>query len=108
MFIILVILALIIFIDFFSKDDELKCGKYYNNEKTSYVQINSDGTFDFVGHIAMGTVIFGKYNIEDDILILTSNVGEFRFCIKNKNLLFEKANYITDNLIEIGTKYILE
>ena len=91
-----------------AKENDIQNGEYYNSDKSSYVSINEDGTFEYKIHIAMGTVIKGKYSINGNELYLKSDVGEFEFSIKNKSIVFEEGNELTDSRIEKGTKYTLE
>ena len=90
------------------EETDLQKGEYYNSDKSSYVSINEDGTFEYKMHIAMGTVIKGKYSINGNELYLKSDVGEFEFSIKDKSIVFEEGNELTDSRIEKGTKYTLE
>jgi hypothetical protein len=90
------------------EETALQKGEYYNSDKSSYVSINEDGTFEYKMHIVMGTVIKGKYSINGNELYLKSDVGEFEFSIKNKSIVFEEGNELTDSRIEKGTKYTLE
>ena len=105
----LVVLIIIISYIALTKDDGvLQYGEYHNKKKLSYVEINEDGTFHFVIHIAMSIAVKGNYTVEGDILKLSSDVGEFKFRIKNKKLVFEEGNELTDERIKKGTKYIFD
>ena len=56
----------------------------------SYITLRTDKTFHFILHIAAGHSLSGDYSIENDILTLHSQSGDYEFYIKITKLFLKK------------------
>lgn len=90
----------------FLQKAELKNGFYYGYSEGVYVQINEDGTFVYRVALGISTAVDGEYVVENEYLTLYSDVGEYKFRILHNKIEFIEGNYLTDDLVEKGTKYV--
>ncbi len=72
----------------------------------SYITLRTDKTFHFILHIAAGHSLYGDYSVENGILTLHSQSGDYEFYIKNNKIIFKEENNLSDWGIEPGSEFV--
>ena len=94
----------LVFIFGFKGNDKIQEGIYKmeklesNISYISYITLRTDKTFHFIPYMVSSYSISGDYSVENDILTLHSQSGDYEFYIKNNKIIFKGAN----NLIDCG------
>jgi len=90
-----------------SDKEELKLGIYVSENSSASVSLKSDNEFLLNGPTEISTAFYGKYKIENGMLILSiSDEEETVFTIKKDKLIFESGTWL-ENWVEQGFEFQL-
>ncbi len=85
----------LVFIFGFKGNNKIQEGIYKMESLESYITLRTDKTFHFVP-FASGYSMHGDYSVENGILTLHSQSGEYEFYIKNNKIIFKEENNLSD------------
>ena len=85
----------LVFIFGFKRNNKIQEGIYKMESLESYITLRTDKTFHFVP-FASGYSMHGDYSVENGILTLHSQSGEYEFYIKNNKIIFKEENNLSD------------
>ena len=85
----------LVFIFGFKENNKIQEGIYKIESLESYITLRTDKTFHFVP-FASGYSMHGDYSVENDILTLHSQSGDYEFYIKNNKIIFKEENNLSD------------
>jgi len=89
-----------------SDKQELKLGIYVSENSSASLSLQSDNEFRLNGPMEISTAHFGKYKIENGVLILPISEEETVFTIKDGKLIFESGAWL-ENWVEQGAEFQL-
>ena len=95
----------LVFIFGFKENNKIQEGIYKIESLESYITLRTDKTFHFVP-FASGYSMHGDYSVENDILTLHSQSGDYEFYIKNNKIIFKEENNLSDWGIEPGSEFV--
>ena len=102
----------LVFIFGFKGNDKIQEGIYKmeklesNISYISYITLRTDKTFHFIPYMVSSYSISGDYSVENDILTLHSQSGDYEFYIKNNKIIFKEENNLSDWGIEPGSEFV--
>ena len=86
----------LVFIFGFKENNKIQEGIYKMESLESYITLRTDKTFHFIPYMVSSYSISGDYSVENDILTLHSQSGDYEFYIKNNKIIFKEENNLSD------------